>query len=171
MEFLGSASPRLGDVDVDVDGDLDGDLDLLAGSSTGGVHLVENTAGKGNEMNLGKIVQLVVPARQSEARWVTEKGTPSDSTRVVAHDLSGDGKLDVIVGDRATVKIPRPGVTREVADVKLKKWNKNFSELSRKLVAAEDADNESEIWKVSGEMQRHRKSREKILKEGQTGFV
>jgi len=82
--------------------------------------------------------------------------------------LNGAGKLDLIVGDRATVKRLRSGMTRAFADTQLKEWQVRATELSRKLSEARD---ENDYQKLRKEMERHQQTRGKIMKEEQTGFV
>lgn len=151
-----------------VDWDNDGDLDMLAGASTGGVVLVENTAGAGKEMNLGKISELISPGGRQESRWLDEEGRPSDSTRVVAADLNSDGKLDLLVGDRATVKALAEGETKESTGKKLEVWEVKLSELSAELKKAESSP---ETAKLRKKFQEHWQAKKEIVKEDRTGFV
>ncbi len=90
-----------------VDWDGDGDLDLLSGSSNGGVQWAENTAGTGKEPVLAQFTRLIKPEEDRDEGMLKEgewPATPSGSTRVWVDDVNGDGKLDILMGDSATLR-------------------------------------------------------------------
>ena len=83
-----------------IDWDGDGDLDLLSGSSNGGARWAENKAGEGKSPELRPFSALVEAPGYNKSTG----DTPSDSTRVWVDDFNGDDKLDLILGDRLSIK-------------------------------------------------------------------
>lgn len=150
------------------DWDGDGDLDLLAGSGNGGVTLVENTAGKGEEMAFGKSIQLVEGPKERGSRWIDEEAIPSASTRVWVDDLNEDGKLDLLVGDSARLRSLPKGMTREESEKGFAAWNKEMSEL-QKLLRKDQS--QKEMAETRERYSEHFDKRGKFLKEESTGFV
>ncbi len=150
------------------DWDGDGDLDLLAGSGNGGVKLVENTAGKDQEMSFGKSTVLISPPKKDGPRWANEDPSPSSSTRVWADDLNGDGKLDLLMGDSVSLQSLPEGVTREESDKAQAEWNKEMMELQKLFQTEQSAE---EMEKVQSRFSKLFEKREEFLKEESTGFV
>jgi hypothetical protein len=115
-----------------VDWDGDGDLDLLSGSGNGGVLLAENT-GTRTEPKWSEF-QRLIPASQRSEQLLSE-GTsiqPSQSTRAWATDWNGDGLLDLLVGDSASLIQPAKGLSLEEFEQKRKAHNEALQELARK---------------------------------------
>lgn len=83
------------------DWDSDGDLDLLSGTSDGGVLISENTGTpeKPDWQPFEQLVQSTGAYQQNVADGI-QMGR---STRVWATDWNGDGLLDLLVGDSATL--------------------------------------------------------------------
>ena len=95
------------------DWDNDGDLDLLSGSGDGGVLLSENT-GTREEPQWAEFKQLVPPSEHLEQS--TDDGAEiqmSPSTRVWTVDWNGDGLLDLLVGDSASIVNAKDGISPE----------------------------------------------------------
>ena len=150
-----------------VDWDGDGDLDLLSGGGDGEVAWSENSAGKGKPMALKQFKELIKGTKVRE-RWFDEKAVVGDSSRVWADDLNGDGKLDLIVGDRMTINSLVEGSTKQETKVKLEVWKKEISDLYKNMGKAEGEKERDELNKKT---QALFDKRDKIIKEDMTGFV
>ncbi len=141
----GNEPLRIGSAHSDpfvIDWDGDGDLDLLSGSSNGGVHWAENTAGKGKPPELRPFQALIKPGRRTEYGQILneeELTGPTTSTRIWVADVNGDGKLDLLVGDSVTLIAPAKGVSAEAFKKKFAAWQKAVETASKK-VSSETAD-------------------------------
>ncbi|MHC4840055.1 MAG: FG-GAP repeat domain-containing protein, partial [Planctomycetota bacterium] len=83
-----------------IDWDKDGDLDLLAVGSAGEIVWAENTAEITDEKVTGAEAQApVLSGFKTILKAVAENG-PAGSTRMHIADVNGDGKLDILVGDK-----------------------------------------------------------------------
>jgi hypothetical protein len=115
-----------------IDWDADGDLDLLSGSAVGGAFLFPNVGTK-SAPSFGEKKTLVEPAGHgtaSDELGDTHVKGPGDSTRVWADDLNGDGKLDLLLGDNATLYHAAKGVEASAAKEKLREWREAVQKLS-----------------------------------------
>lgn len=149
-----------------VDWDGDGDLDILSGSSQGGVQWAENIAGKEESPKLKPFRSLIA----APADELSSGEKPAGSTRVWVDDVNGDGKLDVLVGDDATLTYPAEGLTEEEMENKKKEWQKEMNAVMKELreQRPEDGRPSQEI------MSKYRKlhqSRSEFMTEESTGFV
>jgi len=115
-----------------VDWDNDGDLDLLSGAGDGGVLYSENI-GTRTVPQWSSFKQLVAYSNQQQQS--TDDGSEiqmSPATRVWAHDVNGDGLLDLLIGDSANIVNAAKGVSAEEAK-RLKAENKKaLAEASKK---------------------------------------
>ena len=143
-----------------IDWDGDGDLDLLSGSSLGGVQWSENRAGPGKTPVLSAFETLIPVA---DKPWGTIGATevptkPSGATRIWVADVDRDGKLDILLGDRVTIRTPKPKQPQRASlEAARKAWDKEYMELLRKYrKAAGDAD---KIKKIRAELLELRKRR------------
>lgn len=167
-----------------VDWDNDGDLDLLSGAGDGGVILSENT-GTRQKPEWAAFKQLIVPSAQHE-QFAGEGAEihPSPSTRVWATDWNGDGHLDLLVGDSATITNPKEGITREEL-TKLREANsakmqeiatkyqplmQRYQELAQKGEQPSE-EMQKEISEYSTEMQKVYSELEEFQTSERTGFV
>lgn len=115
-----------------VDWDGDGDLDLLSGSGNGGVLYSEN-AGTRAEPKWSEFTRLI--SKSEIAEQVLLDGAtvqPSQSTRVWATDWNGDGLLDLLVGDSASLLTPAEGLTKEEFEQKRKEYQEAFTAVAQK---------------------------------------
>lgn len=115
-----------------VDWDGDGDLDLLSGSGNGGVLYAEN-AGTHAEPKWSPF-QRLIPASQLHEQILVDGAViqPSDSTRVWACDWNGDGLLDLLVGDSASLLRPAEGLTLEEFKQKKQAYFEALNKLAEK---------------------------------------
>jgi hypothetical protein len=141
-----------------VDWDGDGDLDLLSGSAEGGVFLFTNQGSK-SRPEFAQPVTLIEPAGYVENNELGDAhlAGPSDSTRVVADDLNGDGKLDLLVGDNVTLYYAVEGVSDAVAKQKLAAWREAMKNIKEE--------------NYQDEYERIEKERDQFVLEERTGFV
>jgi len=155
-----------------VDWDGDGDLDLLSGSSEGGVQWAENRAGPGKAPELGPFRELIKPGSPVESGQILRDADlrgPLSCTRVWADDVNGDGKLDLLVGDLATLTSPADKVTEEEFKKKFAEWNKAVSEAGNQLNSAEAGEKQRD--EAQERFQRLYKQRSEFMTEDRTGFV
>jgi hypothetical protein len=155
-----------------VDWDRDGDLDLLSGSSEGGVHWAENRAGPGKAPELGPFRELIKAGSSVEYGQILHdadlKG-PLSCTRVWADDVNGDGKLDLLVGDLATLISPAANVSEEDFRKKFADWRTALSAAANSL-----SSTEADAQKRNEAMQRYQQlyqQRDEFMTEDRTGFV
>ena len=155
-----------------IDWDGDGDLDILSGSSEGGVQWAENRAGPGKLPSLEPFRMLIERGPQMEygsiLRDADLKGPQSD-TRVWVDDVNGDGKLDILVGDLASLISPAEGLSDEEFKKRFADWMKARNEASAKVGAV--INDEKERPKAQQRMQDLYQQRSQFMKEDQTGFI
>jgi len=157
-----------------VDWDADGDLDLLSGSSQGGVVLClnEGTAKKAKFAEPTELVSRAV-LRSSEIRLGDAHiQGPQMSTRVWVDDVNGDGKLDLLVGDSATLHYPAAELDEATVRAKLAAWEEKRKELMQSLPRREKGRlAEAKMKKFNEAHTALYKEREQFLRTERTGFV
>ena len=155
-----------------IDWDSDGDLDLLSGSSNGGVQWAENRAGKGKAPELRPFQPLIQPGPPIEdGRPLAEDDLtgPIHATRSGSTDVNADGKLDLLVGDSATLISPVKGVSAEEFKKKFADWQSAVTAASAALgSAAGDASSQA---KANEAYSKAYSRRTEFMHEEMTGFV
>ncbi len=154
-----------------IDWDGDGDLDVLSGSSEGGVQWAENMAGKGKLPELGPFRTLIPRGAVVEYGHPLAESDltgPTQSTRVWADDINGDGKLDLLVGDSVTLIAPAKGITPGQFKEKFEKWQEDLKTASGAVTPGSDAAAQQ---KAREAFQNAYNSRNAFMHEDRTGFV
>lgn len=164
--ILAGEHPAHGDP-FPIDWDNDGDLDLLSGAAEGGVQWAENTAGAKLTPVLKPFVRLIEPGRQPECR-PNEIAAPADSTRVWAADVSGDGKLDILIGDNITLISPGTGVSDSDFTRRYAEWKAAYDAAQKETEGITDEAKLAPIYEKIGKLHEQRKE---FLSADRTGFV
>ena len=118
-------------------------------------------------MVFAKITRLGPATKGRGSFWKCGEISPSDSTRVPVEDLDGDGKLDLIVGDRCSLKVDPDGVIREEAERQMIASNQGQQGLLEQMRAVDNTESE----KLRKKLNQHYQKRKKIMKEESTRFV
>lgn len=163
-----------------VDWDRDGDQDMLSGSVAGGVLLFPNV-GTATEPAFGAPVRLTpdAPEQRHDGSPVFGEAHltgPQGSTRVAAADVDRDGKLDLLVGDQATVVTPAEGLDEERCREAYAAWERELQRLLRdgpRIGDIEDlTDEQREAMDAHDQkVHAHYERRAGIVDERSTGFV
>ena len=90
------------------------------------------------------------------------------NTRVWADDVNGDGKLDLLVGDSATLISPADGLSEGEFKQKFAEWTKSQQEVVARLNSDADEKKQAEAQKRYQELYERRTE---FMKEDRTGFV
>lgn len=152
-----------------VDWDDDGDLDLLSGSAQGGAFLFENT-GSREEPEYASRKTLLEPSGFGEPVWDESAiERPLSSTRVWAADVDADGKLDLLVGDTATVMHAATGIAEATARKKLEELDEQQSNAMNDIDNGTDGASRQE--KLQQVYEKFQNQREKIATAERTGYV
>jgi hypothetical protein len=153
-----------------IDWDGDGDLDLLSGSTEGGVQWAENRAGAGKPPRLEPFQSLIPkspPIEYGQILRDSDLKGPVGNTRIWVDDLNSDGKLDILVGDMASLISPADGLSEAEFKKKFAAWMKSREEVSANA-GANDPKKQAEAQKQFQEVYQRRTD---FMKEDMTGFV
>lgn len=162
------------------DFDGDGDMDMLSSSTSAGVYLYPNVGSK-TEFAFGEMRTLVEPFDGEPYQEVTKLGTghitrPQYGSRVTAADVTGDGKLDLIVGDQLTYMLAKEGLSEDEVLAKLAAWEKKNAEHMKTYPQIEDFENMTDEEEAAMEafyegMEALREEKAEFVDERTTGFV
>lgn len=125
---------------VVADWDGDGKFDVLAGSDDGSVTWFRNV-GKSGAPEFSAGVELVAKHDGNGynlMRWSDDEITPGIRSQIEVTDFNGDGKLDLIVGDFATVYAIKPDLSASERD-ELKTMVKESEEVNKPVAAMYEA--------------------------------
>lgn len=152
-----------------IDWDKDGDLDILSGSSEGGVQIAENSAGPKKPPALKQFKPLIkLDGEVVSECQPKEVKSPSGSTRVWAADMNGDGKLDLLVGDRINLISPAQGLSEDEFKKRYASWK---DELAALTLSGSDGTDERKQQEMNEKFSKLYQKRSEFMAEDSTGFV
>lgn len=159
-----------------VDWDRDGDLDIVSGSAGGEISLALNLGSKTAPRFEPFETIYAAPEAGPEGVQPDDRHVrrPAGSTRVWVDDIDGDGKLDLLVGDQFTLRIPAAGVSLERAQAAQDEFNAALEALQRLFDELDPSDTEAQerISKAWSEgFDAARKARAPFVDERMTGAV
>jgi hypothetical protein len=144
----GDAGPSVADWDGD------GRFDLIVGSGDGSVWLFRNT-GSAQQPVFARGKELL-ESSDGDLKFGEEPSRPQSRTKVHATDWDGDGRLDLLVGDFASVRGPEPELTDEQKTTRerLETEQRELSQQLSKLyeAAGEGASSDPAASKLSQRM-------------------
>jgi len=152
VRVIGNAGP------CTADWDGDGDLDLLVGSSDGSVVLYRNV-GKSASPELAAAIKLVPAGKGQYGENAPKEPSRGRRSKVCVADWNGDGRLDLLLGDLATLKPDRPDPTPEQAAEyemilkELETIGKEYSSLNSKVYGSSKIKDKAELEKVKEKLQ------------------
>ena len=159
------------------DWDGDGDLDIVSGSAQGGAFWSENSAGADEIPVLSAFRELIPAVGYSTSGELTRiedlKGCAS-GTRVWVADIDADGKLDLLVGDNATLSSPAEGLGMDEFRKRKAEWQAEFEKINAVMQGFDwgaDKEPSEEMKNAQREFSQLYASRRDFIDEQRTGFV
>ncbi len=153
-----------------VDWDGDGDQDLLSGSGLGGVYLFANTGTLEAPLFAESVTLVEMPAFSLMPPMGLPKVLgPGVHTRVWAGDRNGDGKPDLLVGDKTTLAIPARGVSDERATEAYQAFTAALADLAKSAPNSAVDPNAATKWMAK--VKALEKTRDKVVRKVETGLV
>lgn len=112
-----------------IDWDKDGDLDLLSGDSYTGLSWSENVGTKTNPQLIPFKPLISLKTKHLQKLGNGKNYKPGFSFRPWIADVNGDGKLDVLLGDKVKLTKPAEGMSKIAYFIKKRAWEKKEDKL------------------------------------------
>ena len=163
LKVAGDAGP------FTADWDGDGDLDLLVGGGDGRVVLFRNLGRA--PPRLGAPEELVPPGKVEYGASAPTEPARGHRSKVCAADWNGDGRLDLLVGDIATLKpalVPVSAEEKAAQDAMRKDLEgvkERYGALSQKLRAGDEAERKKAAEELQEVQRRWQELHSKLPRE------